>query len=68
MKYTEQCTAAGYTCNGQPSKGPFNNYVDNMRGEGVKKCLFLPMLRVQKLSTQGGGVKKWQNSVHVVVE
>ena len=21
-----------------------------------------------KLSTQGGGVKKWQNSVHVVVE
>ena len=20
--------------------GPFNNYVDKMRGEGVKKCLF----------------------------
>jgi len=28
-------------------KGPFNNYVDKIRGEGVKK---------------------WQNSVHVVVE
>ena len=35
--------------------GPFNNYVDKMRGEGVKKCLFLSSLRVQKLSTQGGG-------------
>ena len=38
-------------------------------GEGVKKCLFLSTLRVKKLSTQGrGGVKQWQNSVHVVVE
>ena len=27
-------------------KGPFNNYVDKMRGEGVKKCLFLSTLRV----------------------
>ena len=50
-------------------KGPFNNYVDKlMGGEGVKKCLFLSMLSVKKLSTQGGGVNKWQNSVHVVVE
>ena len=40
-------------------KGPFNNYVDKMRGERVKKCLFL--------STQGGGQKR-QNSFHVVVE
>ena len=38
--------------------------------EGVKKCMFLSTLRVEKLSTQEGrgGVKKWQNSVHVVVE
>ena len=28
------------------SKGSFNNYVDKMRGEGVKKCLFLSPLRV----------------------
>ena len=35
-------------------------------GWGVKKCLFSSTLRVSKLSTQG--VKKWQNSVHVVVE
>ena len=28
------------------AKGPFNNYVDKMRGEGVKKCLFLSTLRV----------------------
>ena len=27
-------------------KGPFNNYVDKMRGEGVKKCLFLSTLMV----------------------
>ena len=49
--------------------GAFNNYVDKMRG-GVKKCRFLSTLRVLKLSTHGGvgGVKKWQNSVHVVVE
>ena len=32
-----------------PGKGPFNNYVDKMRGRGE-------------------GVKKWQNSVHIVVE
>ena len=29
-----------------PSKGLFNSYVDKMRGEGVKKCLFLSTLRV----------------------
>ena len=28
------------------TKGSFNNYVDKMRGEGVKNCLFLSMLRV----------------------
>ena len=27
-------------------KGPFNNYVDKMRGEGVRKCLFLSTLRI----------------------
>ena len=27
-------------------KGPFNNCVDKIRGEGVKKCLFLSTLRV----------------------
>ena len=31
--------------------------------------MFLSTLKVYKLSTkEGGGVKKWQNSVHVVVE
>ena len=29
-----------------PNKGPFNNYVDKMRGEGVKKYLFLSRFRV----------------------
>ena len=27
-------------------KGSFNNYVDKMREEGVKKCLFLSTLRL----------------------
>ena len=31
-----------------PPKGPFNNYVDKIKGEGVKKCLFLSKLRVKK--------------------
>ena len=50
------------------AKGPFNNYVDKMKEEGVKKCLFLSVLKVLKLSTQGGGGKRWLNSVHKVVE
>ena len=29
-----------------PHKGPFNNYVDKIRGQGLKKCLFLSTLRV----------------------
>ena len=29
----------------RPIKGPFNNYVDKMRGGG-QKCLFLSTLRV----------------------
>ena len=36
-------------------QGPLSNYVDRIRAEGVKKCLFQSTLRVQKLSTQGGG-------------
>ena len=49
--------------------GAFNNYVDKMReGGGSKKCLFFT-IRVLKMSTQvAGGVKKWQSSVHVVIE
>ena len=37
-------------------KGPFNNYVDKMRGEGVKNC------------PRRGVVKKRQSSVLVFVE
>ena len=53
------------------SKGPFNNYVDKMRGRGGQKCLFLSTFRVLKSvhAREGvGGLEKWQNSVHVVVE
>ena len=48
--------------------GPFNNYVDKMRGEGVQKISVFIHVQGIKMSTEGGGVKKWQNSVHVVVE
>ena len=56
--------------------GAFNNYVDNMRGEGVKKYLFSVYVHAQGVKQiwykncprRGRGVKKWQNSVHVVVE
>ena len=49
--------------------GPFKNYLEKMRGEGVKKCLFFVHAQGIKTVHAGGrGVKKWQNSVHVVVE
>ena len=51
-------------------KGPFNNYVDKMRGEGVKKYLFLSSSGYKNRPSRGGreGVKKWQKLVHIVVE
>ena len=49
-------------------KGLFNNYVEKIRGERGQKMSVFVHARVLKLSTQGGKVKKWQNSVHVVVE
>ena len=52
--------------------GPFNNYVDKMRrgaGRGQKMSV---LVHAQGMKTvhagRGGGVKKWQNSVYVVVE
>ena len=52
------------------SKGAFNNYVDKMRGggQGVKKCPFFVHAQDIKTVHAVGVVKKWQNSVHVVVE
>ena len=49
--------------------GAFNNYVDKTRGEEVKKCLFFAHAQgIKTVHAGGGGVQKWQNSVHVVVE
>ena len=50
--------------------GPFNNYVDKMRiegGGGQQMSVFVHAHGI-KTVLAGGGVKKWQNSVHVVVE
>ena len=50
--------------------GPFNNYVDKMRGGwGSKNSCFYPRSGYKNCPRRrGGGIKKWQNSVHVVVE
>ena len=49
------------------AKGPFNNYVDKMKGEGVKKkSVFVHAQGI--ITVHAGGVKQWQNYVHVVVE
>ena len=69
-------------CNGKRSKveqqianrahnsswGPFNNYVEKMRGERLKKCVFVHARGIKTVHAGEGGFKKWQNSVHVVVE
>ena len=49
-------------------KGPFNNYADKMRGGGGQKMSVFVHAQGIKTVHAGGGVKKWQNSVHVVVE
>ena len=50
------------------NEGPFNNYVDKMRrGGGQKMSVFVHAQGIKTVNARGG-VKKWQNSVHVVVE
>ena len=49
-------------------RGAFNNYVDKMRGGGGQKMSVFVHAQGIKTVHAGGGVKKWQNSVHVVVE
>ena len=49
-------------------KGPFNNYVDKLRGGGGQKNFFVHAQGIKTVHAGGVGVKKWQNSVHVVVE
>ena len=54
-----------FLCN----KGPLNNYVDKMREEEGKKMSVFVLAQGIKTGHAGEeGVKKWQNSVHVVVE
>ena len=58
-----------WTVKNVAGKGPFNNYVDKMRGGvGQKRSVFVHAQSIKTVHTEGGGVKKWQNSVHVVVE
>ena len=53
----------------QVSKGPFNNYVDKMRGGGGQKMSgFVYAQGIKTVHTGGRGVKKRQNSVRLVVE
>ena len=49
--------------------GSFNNYVDKMSGGGGQKMsAFVHAQGIKAVHAGGGGNKKWQNSVHVVVE
>ena len=48
-------------------KGAFNNYVDKMRGKGVKNVCFCPRSAYNNCPRRGAG-RKWQNSVDVAVE
>ena len=50
------------------TKGAFNNYVDKMRGGGGQKMSVFVQAQGIKTVHAGGGGKKLQNSVHVVVE
>ena len=45
-----------------------NNYVDKIWGEMVKMSVFVHAQGIKTVHAGEGGVKKWQNSVHVVVE
>ena len=58
-----------FTDNSFFDKGSFNNYVDKMRGGGggQKMSVFVHTQGIKTVHA-GGWVKKWQNSVHVVVE
>ena len=48
---------------------PFNNYVDKKRGKGGSKLsVFVRSQGVKTVQAGERGVKKWQTSVHVVVE
>ena len=50
-------------------KGSFNNYVDKMMaGGGQKMSFFVHAYDIKNVHSGVGGIKKWQNSVHVVVE
>ena len=40
------------------SKGPFNNYVDKIKREGIRKCFFLSMQGIKTVSAGGGGGSK----------
>ena len=52
------------------SEGPFNTYVNKLRvGEGAKMSVFVHGKDMKTVHSGGGvGLKKWQNSVHLVVE
>ena len=45
-----------------------HNYVDKMRERGSKMSVFVHAQGIKTVHTGGGGSKKVQNCVHVVVE
>mgnify|MGYP001244272108 CR=1 FL=1 len=62
------CLELPDTCGDRSSKGPFNKYVDMMRGGGGQKKFFCPLSGYKNCPRKGrggGGVAKLENSVHV---
>ena len=52
-------------------KRSFNKYVDKIREEGgqtIFVCVHAQVIKDKNCPRKGEGVKKWQNSVHVVIE
>ena len=58
------CSLMGFEISFFGHKRSFNNYVER----GKKMSVFCPRSGYKNCPRKGGGVKKWQNSVHVVVE
>ena len=50
--------------------GSFNNYLrgQDEGGGGRKMSVFVHAQGIKTVHAEGEGVKKWQNSVHIVVE
>ena len=62
------CLELPDTCGDRSSKGPFNKYVDMMRGGGGQKIFFVHAQGIKTVNAGKGGQKMAKVCPHVVVE